>query len=216
MEYNSRSNRASNFKIGRAWREATVFAKTFWTPCEYSGTRISKFRRFHETKQAQNEVGRFFYNLAEFFFFFFLLNYNFYFYWPNLFSNSFATVGEFKRHFKRYSVDILHDFEGFSFPRRFIYLRGIAFSGLFRWNFRKVRVLFILLTLYVHSRFTSFIFATRTLDFVVKFRSVFKHEHDEAAVFRRSVLTFLSASLLQKFQAYLVYLSLIWNKNPRP
>ena len=52
--------------------------------------------------------------------------------WPNLFSNSFATVGEFKRHFKRYSVDILHDFEGFSFPRRFIYLRGIAFSGLFR------------------------------------------------------------------------------------
>ena len=30
--------------------------------------RISKFRRFHETKQIQNEVGRFFYNLAEFVF----------------------------------------------------------------------------------------------------------------------------------------------------
>ena len=31
-------------------------------------TRISKFRRFHETKQTQNEVARFFYNLAEFLF----------------------------------------------------------------------------------------------------------------------------------------------------
>ena len=31
-------------------------------------TRISNFRRFHETKQTQNEVGRFFYNLAEFVF----------------------------------------------------------------------------------------------------------------------------------------------------
>ena len=31
-------------------------------------TRISKFRCFHETKQTQNEVGRFFYNLAEFVF----------------------------------------------------------------------------------------------------------------------------------------------------
>ena len=30
--------------------------------------RISKFRCFHETKQTQNEVGRFFYNLAEFVF----------------------------------------------------------------------------------------------------------------------------------------------------
>ena len=30
--------------------------------------RISKFRRFHETKQTQNEVGRFLYNLAEFVF----------------------------------------------------------------------------------------------------------------------------------------------------
>ena len=31
-------------------------------------TRISKFRCFHETKQTQNDVGRFFYNLAEFVF----------------------------------------------------------------------------------------------------------------------------------------------------
>ena len=30
--------------------------------------RISKFRCFHETKQTQNEVGRFFYNLTEFVF----------------------------------------------------------------------------------------------------------------------------------------------------
>ena len=30
--------------------------------------RISKFRCFHETKQTQNELGRFFYNLAEFVF----------------------------------------------------------------------------------------------------------------------------------------------------
>ena len=29
----------------------------------------------------------------------------------------------------RYFVDFLHDFESFYFPKRFIYLRGIAFSG---------------------------------------------------------------------------------------
>ena len=28
-------------------------------------SNISKFRCFHDTKQAQNEVGKFFYNLAE-------------------------------------------------------------------------------------------------------------------------------------------------------
>ena len=33
--------------------------------------RISKFRCFHETKQTQNDVGKFFYNLAEFVFEFF-------------------------------------------------------------------------------------------------------------------------------------------------
>ena len=48
----------------------------------------------------------------------------------------------------RYFVDFLHDFESFYFPKRFIYLRGIAFSGPYRWNFRKARDLFILLTLY--------------------------------------------------------------------
>ena len=40
--------------------------------------RISKFHCFHETKQTQNEVKRFFSTT-----------------WPDLFSNTFATVGEF-------------------------------------------------------------------------------------------------------------------------
>ena len=40
--------------------------------------RISKFRCFHETKQTQNEVEKFFSTT-----------------WPDLFSNTFATVGEF-------------------------------------------------------------------------------------------------------------------------
>ena len=39
----------------------------------------------------------------------------------------------------RYFVDFLHDFEGCCSPKRFIYLRGIAFSGPYRWNFRKAR-----------------------------------------------------------------------------
>ena len=39
----------------------------------------------------------------------------------------------------RYFVDFLPDFESFYFPKRFIYLRGIAFSGHYRWNFRKAR-----------------------------------------------------------------------------
>ena len=39
----------------------------------------------------------------------------------------------------RYFVDFLHGFESFYFPKRFIYLRGIAFSGPYRWNFRKAR-----------------------------------------------------------------------------
>ena len=39
----------------------------------------------------------------------------------------------------RYFVDFLHDFEGFSFPKRFIYLCGIAFSCPYRWNFQKAR-----------------------------------------------------------------------------
>ena len=41
-------------------------------------TRISKFRCFHETKQTQNKVERFFLQLGRIFF-----------------SNTFATVGEF-------------------------------------------------------------------------------------------------------------------------
>ena len=40
--------------------------------------RISKFRCFHETKQTQNEIERFFSTT-----------------WPDLFSNTFATVGKF-------------------------------------------------------------------------------------------------------------------------
>ena len=39
----------------------------------------------------------------------------------------------------RYFIDFLHDFQSFSFQRRFIYLRGIAFSRPCRWNFQKVR-----------------------------------------------------------------------------
>ena len=39
----------------------------------------------------------------------------------------------------RYFVDFLHDFESFYFPKLFIYLRGIAFTGPYRWNFRKAR-----------------------------------------------------------------------------
>ena len=38
----------------------------FFLVCIKFDIRISKFRRFHKTKQTQNEVGRFFYNLAEF------------------------------------------------------------------------------------------------------------------------------------------------------
>ena len=65
----------------------------------------------------------------------------------------------------------------------------------------------------MHSCFTSCNFAARTLDFVVKFWFVFRYE---AVVFRRYVLALLSAGLVQKFQAYMFYLSLIRNKNPRP
>ena len=64
----------------------------------------------------------------------------------------------------------------------------------------------------MHSCFTSCIFAARTLDFAIKFRLVFRYE---AVVFRRYVLALLSAGLLRKLKAYLVYLSLIWTKNPR-
>ena len=42
----------------------------------------------------------------------------------------------------------LHDFESFSFPKRFIYLRGIALVVLFAETFERQGILFILLTLY--------------------------------------------------------------------
>jgi len=47
-------------------REATLCPNVFNTIRIFA--RISKFRCFHETKQKQNEVERFFYNLAEFVF----------------------------------------------------------------------------------------------------------------------------------------------------
>ena len=58
----------------------------------------------------------------------------------------------------------------------------------------------------MHSCSTSSIFAAQTLDFKVKFGFVFR---SEAVVFRRYVLALLSVGLLRKFEAYLVYLSLI-------
>ena len=45
-------------------REATL-AKTFSTHCEYS-LEFLNFVAFMKTKETQNEVGRFFYNLVEF------------------------------------------------------------------------------------------------------------------------------------------------------
>ena len=64
----------------------------------------------------------------------------------------------------------------------------------------------------MHSCFTSSIFAARTLDFKVKFGLVFRSED---VVFRRYVLALLSVGLLRKFEAYLVYLSLIRSYSPR-
>ena len=51
-----------------------------------------------------------------------------------------------------------------------------------------------------------------TLDFAVKFRLVFRYE---TVVFRSYVLALLLVGLLRKFEAYLVYLTLIWGKFPR-
>ena len=48
----------------------------------------------------------------------------------------------------RLVVDVLYHFESFSFPRRFIYLRGITFSGLTAETFEKLGILFISLTCY--------------------------------------------------------------------
>ena len=112
----------------------------------------------------------------------------------------------------RYFVDFLHDFEGSTFRNACFIFVGLRLVVLIAETFERQGILFILLTLIVHSCFTSCIFAARTLDFAVKFRLVFRYE---AVVFRRYVLALLSVGLLRKFEAYLVYLSLIWSKNPR-
>jgi len=52
----------------------------------------------------------------------------------------------------------------------------------------------------------------KSLDFAVKFQSVFRYE---TVVFRRHVLALLLVALLWKFEAYLFYISLIWGKFPR-
>ena len=87
---------------------------------------------------------------------------------------------------------------------------GLRLVVLIAETFERLRILFILLTIIVHC-FTSCIFAARTLDFAAKFRFVFRYE---TVVFRRYVLALLLVSLLRKFEAYLVYLSLIQSKNP--
>ena len=89
---------------------------------------------------------------------------------------------------------------------------GLRLVVLIAETFERLRILFILSTIIVHSYFTSCIFAARTLDFAVKFRLVFRYE---TVVFTRYVLALLLVSLLRKFEAYLVYLSLIQSKNPR-
>ena len=89
---------------------------------------------------------------------------------------------------------------------------GLRLVVLIAETFERLRILFILSTIIVHSCFTSCIFAARTLDFAVKLRFVFRYE---TVVFRRYVLALLLVSLLRKFEAYLVYLSLIQSKNPR-
>ena len=51
-----------------------------------------------------------------------------------------------------------------------------------------------------------------SLVFAVKFQLVFRYE---TVVFRRYVLSLLLVVPMQKFEAYLVYVSLIWGKIPR-
>ena len=101
----------------------------------------------------------------------------------------------------RYFVYFLHDFESFSCPKCFIYLREIAlWSLLLKLSKGKGFCLFYW-PFIVHSCFTSSIFAAQTLDFKVKFGFVFR---SEAVVFRRYVLALLLVGLLRKFEAYLV------------
>ena len=110
------------------------------------------------------------------------------------------------------SLSIFYMTESFSFPRRFIYLREIAFSGPYRCNFRKVRVFVYFIAPLLYSFFTSCIFHDTDSWLPSKISVVFRYE---AVVFRRYVLALLSVGLLRKFEAYLVYLSLIWTKNLR-
>ena len=69
-------------KVGEGRRKADFVVYNKLTTCLRHDlrifARISKFHCFHETKQTQNEVERFFSTT-----------------WPDLFSNIFATVGEF-------------------------------------------------------------------------------------------------------------------------
>ena len=107
----------------------------------------------------------------------------------------------------------LHDYmRVFTLQNALFIFVGLRLVVLIAETFERLRILFILSTIIVHSCFTSCIFAARTLDFAVKFRLVFRYE---TVVFRRYVLALLSVSLLRKFEAYLVYLSLIQSKNPR-
>ena len=91
----------------------------------------------------------------------------------------------------------------FTFQNALFIFKELRLVVLVAETFERQGILFILLTLY----------CARYLDFAVKFRFVFRYE---AVVFRKYVLALLSAGLLQKFQAYRVYQSLIWNKNARP
>ena len=59
-----------------------------------------------------------------------------------------------------------------------------------------------------HSRWQTI----ESLDFAVKFQSVFRYE---TVVFRRYVLALVLVVLLWKFEAYLGYIGLIWAKFPR-
>ena len=84
----------------------------------------------------------------------------------------------------------------FTFQNALFIFKELRLVVLVAETFERQGILFILLTLY----------CARTLDFAVKFRFVFRYE---AVVFRRYVLALLSLGLLRKFEAYLVYLSLI-------
>ena len=80
----------------------------------------------------------------------------------------------------------------FTFQNALFIFVGLRLVVLITETFERQGILFILLTLYCASCFTSCIFAARTLDFEVKFRFVFRYE---AVVFGRYVLALLSVGL---------------------